>query len=178
MNCDDEKFLGFGCRGEKKKKKKDESSDDANLINLEVDEGQTKVYMDSTVEEPTASVSTTTNSTTTNSNTTCVDQGEEDINSIPKFFNAKISNMKGIGDKAVNVGKGSNSDPSTTSDPMSTTTTSPKKATTSVPMVTSFASMFKDTTPEKVVKISEMGNTNCVAGANVTIPIGSRGQGK
>ena len=54
---------------------------------------------------------------------------------------------------------------------MSITITSLKKATTSVPMVTSFASIFKDTTPKKVMKISEMKNVNCVAGVNVTIPM-------
>ena len=32
------------------------------------------------------------------SNTTRVDQEEEDINSILKNFNAKISNMEGVGD--------------------------------------------------------------------------------
>ena len=54
---------------------------------------------------------------------------------------------------------------------MSTTTNSPKQATTIVPMVTFFTSMFKDTMPKKVVKISEIRNADCVAGANVTIPM-------
>ena len=34
-----------------------------------------------------------------------------------------------------------------------------------------FADMLKDKTPKKVVRISEMRNNNCVAGANVTIPL-------
>ena len=36
---------------------------------------------------------------------------------------------------------------------------------------TSFADMFKDKTPKKTVKISMMRNEQCLAGANVTIPL-------
>lgn len=35
----------------------------------------------------------------------------------------------------------------------------------------SFADMLKDKTPTKVVRVTEMRNTNCVADVNVTIPL-------
>lgn len=46
-----------------------------------------------------------------------------------------------------------------------------KKGTQSGSIPISFADMFKDKTPKKTVKISEMRNDNCVPGANVTIPL-------
>lgn len=104
----------------------------------------------------------TTNSTTTNSNTTRVDQGEDDINSILKNFNGKVSNMEGVGDKAVNMGKAG---PSTSGANVQKTGTQSG----STPL--SFADMFKDKKPKKIVKISEMRNEHCVAGANITIPL-------
>ena len=39
------------------------------------------------------------------------------------------------------------------------------------PIPTSYVFMFKDTSPKKTVKISEMRSSNCVPCANVTIPL-------
>lgn len=59
----------------------------------------------------------------------------------------------------------------TTAGPSTSGANVQKKGTQSGSIPISFADMFKDKTPKKTVKISEMRNDNCVPGANVTIPL-------